>query len=133
MQYNKPLPQIDGINKPFWDAARRNTLVVQVCESCGHKHFPPTPSCPRCLSKSQTWQAVSGRGTLESWIDFHHAYWAGFKDELPYRVCVVRLEEGPLLVSNLLEDSGTPKLGAPVHVVFENVTEEITLAKFAID
>jgi hypothetical protein len=65
-------------------------------------------------------------------VDFHRAYWGGFNDALPYRVCLVRLEEGPLLVSNLVGESATAKLGAAVHVVFEKVTEEITLPKFVL-
>ena len=42
-------------------------------------------------------------------------------------------KKGPLLVSNLV--GGTParaKLGAAVHVVFEKVTEDITLPKFVL-
>jgi hypothetical protein len=70
---------------------------------------------------------------LESWVDFHHLYWPGFKEELPYRVCIVRLVEHALLVSNLLKSDKEPRLGAPVHVVFDKVTESVTLPKFALD
>jgi uncharacterized OB-fold protein len=65
-------------------------------------------------------------------VEFHRAYWDGFKNELPYPVCLVQLEEGPLLVSNLVGDSGKARLGAPVRVVFEAVTEEVTLPKFTL-
>ena len=130
--YNKPLPRIDTLTKPFWDAARENRLVVQCCTACGDTHFPPGPVCPKCLGLDQTWKPVSGRGTLESWIDFHRAYWSGFNDSLPYRVCLVRLEEGPLLVSNLVGNSDQARLGAAVRVVFEKATEEVTLPKFTL-
>jgi uncharacterized OB-fold protein len=75
---------------------------------------------------------MSGRGTLESWVDFHRAYWDGFKDDLPYRVCLVRLDEGPLMVSNLVGGDGACAIGARVHVVFDRVTDEVTLPKFAL-
>jgi uncharacterized OB-fold protein len=130
--YNKPLPQITALNKPFWDAARENRLVVQACPACGDTRFPPGPICPKCLNPEQTWKQVSGRGTLESWVDFHRAYWDGYKDSLPYRVCLVRLEEGPLLVSNLVGNSDNAKLGAAVQVVFEAVTDTVTLPKFTL-
>jgi uncharacterized OB-fold protein len=130
--YNKPLPQITPLDRPFWDAARENRLVVQACPDCGDMRFPPSPICPKCLNAEQTWQPCSGRATLESWVDFHRAYWAGFNDALPYRVCLVRLAEGPLLVSNLMGDSDAA-IGAALHVVFDKVTDDITLPKFVMD
>lgn len=133
MSYDKPLPRIDTLNKPFWDAARDGKLVVQSCDACHDVRFPPSPVCPKCLNGAQSWKAVSGKGTLESWVDFHRAYWDGYKDALPYRVCLVRLAEGPLLVSNLVGRSDGAKLGAAVHVVFERVTDEVSLPKFALD
>ncbi len=133
MTYDKPLPRIDTLNRPFWDAARAEKLVVQSCDACHDVRFPPSPVCPKCLSSAQSWKEVSGKGTLESWVDFHRAYWGGFNDALPYPVCLVRLAEGPLLVSNLVGNSDGAKLGAAVHVVFERVTDEVTLPKFALD
>ena len=132
MSYDKPLPRIDTLNRPFWDAARAQKLVVQSCDDCGDLRFPPTPVCPKCLSARQGWTEASGKGTLESWVDFHRAYWGGFNDALPYRVCLVRLAEGPLLISNLVGDSGAARLGAVVRVVFERVTDDVTLPKFQL-
>jgi uncharacterized OB-fold protein len=132
MSYTKPLPSLTPLDRPFWSNAREGRLSVQRCDACGDMHVPASPVCPNCLGTEQSWQPVSGRGTLESWVDFHRAYWDGFKDELPYRACLVRLEEGPLLISNLV-GGGTPGIGARVHVVFEQATDDITLPKFALD
>lgn len=132
MAYNKPLPQITPLDRPFWEHAQRSELVVQRCDACGDLHVPASPVCPSCLSSEQSWKQMSGRGTLESWVDFHRAYWDGFKEELPYRVCLIKLEEGPLLVSNLVAGDGVVEIGVEVHVVFEKATDEITLPKFAL-
>ncbi len=132
MAYHKPLPKIDGLNRPFWAAAGDGKLVVQACSRCNDVHMPPTPVCPACLSDEQEWRPASGRGRLESWIVFHRAYWDGFKDELPYSVCLVRLEEGPLLVSNLVGSAEGVKLGALVRVVFRPATAEVTLPVFEL-
>jgi uncharacterized protein len=132
MAYERPLPKIDALNKPFWDAARAGRLVVQVCTKCNDMHFPPAPACPNCLGVEQEWRGASGRGTLQSWIAFHRAYWDGFKDRLPYSVCLIRLEEGPLMVSNLVGDTEGAKLGAAVRITFEKATEEVTLPKFEL-
>ena len=94
--YDKPLPTITPLNSGFWEHARQHRLAMQVCTQCGDVHFPPSPVCPKCLSDEQEWRPVSGRGELVSWVEFHRAYWPGFADDLPYRACVVKLEEGPL-------------------------------------
>jgi uncharacterized OB-fold protein len=132
MSYNKPVPHLDTLNKPFWAAAKEGRLLLQHCPSCGDTRFPPGPVCPKCLAADQDWVVASGKGTLESWIDMHRAYWDAWKDDLPYRVCLVRLEEGPVLVSNLVDKTGNPRMGAPVKVVFDTVTGDVTLPKFTL-
>ena len=132
MTYNKPLPRLDTLNTPFWTAAREGRLLLHHCPSCGDTRFPPSPVCPKCLAGEQDWVESSGNGTLESWVDMHRAYWDGFKGELPYRVCLVRLEEGPVVVSNLLDRTENLRMGAPVKVVFEAVTDAVTLPRFAL-
>ena len=126
--YNKPLPQIDALTRGFWEHARAGRLAVQVCDVCGDAHFPASPVCPQCLSDGQQWKPTSGRGILESWVEFHRAYWSGFQGDLPYRVGLVRLEEGPLLLSNLV--GAEAKIGDAVKAVFEKITDEVTLPKF---
>lgn len=128
----KPLPVITPLNAKFWAMTRQSVFSLQTCGACGHQHVPESPVCPQCLSADQDWIPASGDGTLESWVDFHRAYWDGFKAELPYRVALVRLAEGPLFIANLLDDGRTLRAGLPVRVGFNKVTEEITLPRFAL-
>ena len=129
--YDKPLPVIDEESKGYWEHARAHRMSVQVCASCGYRHFPPTPVCPACLSAKQTWQPVSGHGTLVSWVTFHRAYWNAFRGDLPYHVCLVQLDEGPIVVGNFPGDvPGNAAIGMPMKVQFEAVTPEISLARF---
>lgn len=131
--YNKPLPRITPLNRPFWDYARQSIFALQVCSACGDAHIPEAPICPRCLSPDQSWKPAKGKGTLESWADFHRAYWDGFADELPYRTCLIRLDEGPLIISNLVGDNAKARIGARVHVIFESISNDIALPKFTLD
>ena len=131
--YRKPLPRITPLNKPFWDYALQSIFALQVCVRCGDAHLPPSPVCPKCLSGGQSWKPSSGCGTLESWADFHRAYWDGFKEELPYRTCLVKLDEGPLIISNLVGEDEKTKLGARLRVMFERATAEIAIPKFALE
>jgi uncharacterized OB-fold protein len=126
--YSKPLPKPDVLTAGFWEHAKRHVLAIQACLDCGDEHFPASPVCPACLSERQEWRRTNGRGILESWIEFHRAYWPGFSGDLPYRVCLVRLDAGPLLVSNLVGSDA--EIGDAVRVVFETATSEITIPKF---
>ena len=132
--YAKPRPADDPANAPFWENARKGRLSVQVCEDCGDRHLPATAVCPACLSSRLAWREASGRGTLLSWTVFHRAYWPGFEADLPYAVCLVKLEEGPVMVSNFAP--GTPldglSAGRVVEAVFERIDDDLTLPKFRL-
>mgnify|MGYP001040349366 CR=1 FL=1 len=127
----KPSPRIDEVNRPYWEAAKRYELLLQKCEECGYYRYPPGETCPSCLSDKLGWVKVSGRGSVYTWTVFHQVYHPAFKENVPYAVVAVELEEGPRIITNLadckIEDI---KVGMPVEVVFDDVTEEITLPKF---
>ena len=130
--YAKPLPKIDELTRPYWELARRHQLSVQRCRVCGHRHFPPAPVCPACLSQDQDWVVVSGRGELLTWCEFPRAYWPAFSGELPYNVCVVQLAEGPRVVSNLLRPPPKLRRGMPLQAVYDDVTAEVSLVRFVV-
>jgi len=118
--------------EPFWTAACQGKLVVQRCDSCGHARFPAAPVCPQCLSSDQSWTPASGGATLLSWAVFHHGYWPAVKEHLPYDVCVVRLDEGPVLASNFATGCEfEPRVGLPLQVRFEAVSDTLRLPRFA--
>jgi uncharacterized protein len=131
LEYLKPLPRSTPETAPFWEACRRHTLELQQCDACGKFWFPPSNRCQHCLSADWKWMPVSGNGEVFTFTVFHRAYHKGFADELPYAVAVVELDEGPRLVSNVVgcapEDV---KIGMPVSVIFDDVTEDTTLFKF---
>ena len=130
-EYKKPLPVISEINRPYWDAAKRHELRLQKCNGCGKFWTPNGPMCPFCWSRDYEWARVSGRGKVNSWVVFHQLYYEGFKGETPYSVVQVELEEGPRLMSNLVGvKSEEIHMGMAVEVVFDDVTEEVTLPKF---
>jgi len=129
--YQKPLPHIDEVNRPYWEAARRHELVLQRCEECGQYRYPAGLNCPACLSDRLKWVKVSGRGTVYTWTVIHQLYHPAFAGDVPYAVVAVELEEGPRMNTSLVgcktEDI---RVGMPVEVVFDDVTEKMTLPRF---
>jgi uncharacterized OB-fold protein len=127
----KPLPQVSPEMAPFFEAARRHQLVVQRCSGCGALRFPARSICSTCLAREATWVPVSGRGTVFSFAIMHQAVHPGFAAETPYAVVVVQLDEGPRLLSNLVDcPTVEVRIGQPVEVVFDDVTPDVTLPKF---
>ena len=127
---SRPLPEPTPETQHFWRGTREGELRLQRCRDCAVPYFPPRPSCPRCSSRSVEVFAASGRARLYSYVISHRPA-PGF--EPPYAVAVVELEEGPRMMTNLVDTPQTPEalvLDMPLEVVFERVSEEISLPLF---
>ena len=129
--YSKPLPKPDKCDMPYWETLKKHELRMQACLECGEIWFPPNPACPRCLSKDYKWAKLSGKGKVWSWVIFHQLYFESFADDIPYNVIVVKLDEGPIITSNMVECRDEDiECNMPVEVVFDDVTENMTLPRF---
>ena len=127
----KPVPEVTDELRPFFAAAREGRLVVQRCRGCGERRLPPREICHRCLGRDSEWAEASGRGTVYSFNVMHQVYHPGFAAEVPYAVVLVELEEGGRVLSNLVDcPPGDVRIGLPVEVTFERLTDEVTLPKF---
>jgi uncharacterized OB-fold protein len=111
-------PVTDPLTVPFWDAARRGRLVIQRCKACGELRWPPLVGCPECHSRDATWDEVRPTGTIWSFVVYHRAFAAELKDEIPYTVAMVQLDDGPYLVGRFDDAGGPPVIGDPVTAVF---------------
>lgn len=121
---------IDGINQPYWDGLREGVLKYQGC-ACGHRWLPPRNICPSCLGSDWQWIISSGVGTIKSWVVYHVAYHAEFKEKLPYNVAIVHLQEGPQLISNIIDSNERLKIGAEVALCIDRNLEQ-PLARFKL-
>jgi uncharacterized OB-fold protein len=130
--HQKPIPAITPNLAPFFEGAKRRELVIQKCAACGTYRFPPRDLCSNCLSNRSQWERVSGEGEVFSYSIMHQVYHPGFAGEVPYAVVLVQLKEGPRITSNLVGVAAADvRIGMPVRVVFEKLSDEVTLPKFA--
>lgn len=129
-EYKKPLPEMDEELQSFWDACKTHELRVQQCHTCGTCYYPSS-ICSNCDDPKMEWVKVSGKGKLHTYTIFHQLYHPAFKDDIPYNAAIIELDEGPLLLSNVVQCKNEDlKLGMPLEVTFEDVTEDVTLPKF---
>jgi uncharacterized OB-fold protein len=113
----------DELNKPFWDAANEERLVIQNCSACDRLQYPFAPVCGQCRSGDNLeWKEVSGRGKIYNYGVVYDCPVATLKEDLPFNLAAVTLEEDPgiLFYSHL---PGTPvdevPVGGSVQVIFE--------------
>lgn len=114
----------------FWQGAREGALLLQRCRPCARPYFPPRPFCPHCGSRDVEVFRASGRATLYSFT-IHHRAMPGF--EAPYAIAVVALEEGPRMMTNIVDCPQTPDalvLDMPLEVAFQPVSDNISLPVF---
>ena len=131
MSYNKPLPQLNSDNKPFWDGCREHQLRFQKCRNCQHVRWPPAIICPMCYSHDTEWIVASGKGKIYTFAVYHQPFNKAFENDLPYVTASIELEEGPRLLSNIVGCSpGEVRCDMPVQVVWEDISKEFSLPKF---
>ena len=131
----KPLlPNVKSpLAAPFWEGARNRRLVMQRCGGCGALRWPPKPICPTCLKPAapEDWQEIPDTGEIWSFAVYHRAFHPSLEGKLPYNVAYIRLDAGPMFISNVI---GTNDLtiGQRVKAHYDDVTPEVTLVKFEL-
>ena len=98
---SKPLPRpiSPEVTRPFWEAATRHELVP----------------CPH----------VSGWGRLHTYTVVYQPANAAFRDDTPYIYAVVQLDEGPRMVSNVVQCAiDAVRVDMPLEAIFDDLTPE---------
>ena len=95
-------------------AAALGRFELQQCRDCGEVQYPPREACQRCLSTNIHWKLQSGDGELLADTMLHHSNDLFFRERLPWRLGLVRLERGPMVVAHL-------------HGAIKKVPEKVTV------
>ena len=124
------LPVVDDPDTaPFFEAAKRHELVVQLCNQCDAVLHLPRAYCQECGSWDTRWQVTNGRGRVYSWTVVEHQVVASMP--VPHTIVLVELEEYPAarLVGHL---PGVVELeaGQPMRVWFEDVNDDVVLPQW---
>jgi uncharacterized OB-fold protein len=118
-EWNRPVPVADPATEAYWSGLLEGRLLIERCVACGHRQFYPRGICTDCGADPE-WEEASGRGTVHTFTIIRQNGARPFRDELPYVVAVVHLEEGPMMMGNVT--------GCPV----EDVTIGMAVQAYAV-
>jgi uncharacterized protein len=124
-EWTKPLPQPDNVSSGYWQAAADGKLLIQECPACGHRQWYPRALCTACGADPQ-WLECSGRGRIHTFTVIRQFGMKPFRDELPYVIAMIELEEGPLIMGALTDcDPDSVGIDMAVEVCFVRAAEDI--------
>lgn len=145
------ITDLDRDNATYFGHCAHGELRLQRCRACDLLRHPPGPACPWCSRDEFDWVPVSGRGTVYSYTEVHHAVQPAFRAHVPYLALLVELEEQRArptehealrVIGNLVTPDGSlapPELvrsvgiGSPVRVVFAAAGPGIAIPQWTLD
>ncbi|MEU5049615.1 Zn-ribbon domain-containing OB-fold protein [Streptomyces sp. NPDC021096] len=122
------VPEVDDFTRPYWDAATQGRLLIRRCRAggCGKAHHYPREFCPRCWSEDVVWEEASGRATLYTWSVVHVNDLPPFGARVPYVAAVVDLEEGPRMMTEVIDCLGSElRIGMRLRVAYRGEPEGV--------
>ncbi len=124
----RPKPDPNADTSAYWEAARRGELLLQRCRQCRRYQFYPRSHCRYCGGEP-AWERALGRGTVYSYTLVQRPAGPGF--EAPYVVALVDLEEGPRMMTNIVDcPPATVCIGMSVAITFQTVEDGFVLPQF---
>lgn len=139
---------INPLTSPYWQALREHRLLLAACEQCRYLRPPPDfrtrggpfvflQVCPNCAADSLAWKRSQGSGIVETFVWYmtdlapNPPELAPFELPIPYNVSVVRLDDGPRLITNVVDvELGALRVGTRVKAVFVDLPDW-TILRFA--
>lgn len=116
-----PYVQAFPETEAFWRASAAGQLLLPRCRACSRWHWHPRAFCPFCHADALDWIEASGLGEVYSFSIVR-------RTGAPYVLAYVRLEEGPILMTNIVDtDLADVRVGMPVAVRFR-ATEQGRMA-----
>jgi uncharacterized protein len=127
----RPAPHPDPDSAPYWEAAHDGRLLLQRCTTCASYQLYPRDRCLVDRGPVE-WVEASGRATVYSFTIIRQNYARPFRDWIPYVVALVDLEEGPRVMTNIVDcEPDEVRIGMELQARFEPVSDEAGIALFA--
>lgn len=104
---------------PHWLGARDRKLLLPYCPACGRYLWPAPAACRGCGGTLE-WRECSGKGEIVTYSVVRRAADPALKDDEPYVVAIVALDEGVRMFTNIVDAvPDALRAGLRVHCRFE--------------
>lgn len=124
-------PLIEDESAPFWDGLKDGKVLIKRCSACGAHHFYPRPFCPTCWSDEVEWVEASGRATVYSYSTVYVNDLPPFGPQVPYVAAVVDLEEGPRMMTRLVDCTKDDiTIGMAVEALTTELDDDLKMVVF---
>ena len=108
-------------------AAAEGRFMLQVCSECGATQYPPREACHQCLSPALRWQDQTGAGELLTETTLSHSNDLYFRERLPWRLGMVRLDAGPSAMVHLHGEVGAAPSRVRVGVRLDRAGQAVLI------
>lgn len=108
-------------------AAAEGRFMLQVCGECGATQYPPREACYQCLSSALRWQPQDGAGELLAETTLAHSNDLYFRERLPWRLGMVRLDAGPSVMVHLHGEVGAAPARVRVGVRLDRAGQAVLI------
>jgi len=130
----RPVPDIRNAGAEYWHGAGKGTLLAPLCRSCDLAFWHPRPRCPNCGSDNVVWKQCAGRGTIHTYTVIRQSADPYFKGQVPYVVAMVSLDEGPRIMTNIIDcDVNAVSIGKRVSVAFDPIAPGMAAPVFRLE
>jgi len=109
-------------------AAARDRFELQVCRDCGTVQYPPREACRACLSQRLDWRPQDGTGELVSETTLWHSHELFYRERMPWRLGLVRLDCGPVVVAHLHGDCAAAPSRVRVRAALDRAGQATLIA-----
>ena len=105
-------PAVSMETEAFWQAADEGKFLLKTCGDCNQIHYYQRAICPHCMSDNTEWVEASGKAKIYTFTVLRRV-------AIPYAVAYVTLQEGPTIMTNIVDcDFDTLAVGMDVEVTF---------------
>jgi uncharacterized protein len=125
-----PAPIVSPETEEYWKATAQGRLAIPFCTVCGEAVYYPRAHCPSCYSDALEWRDLSGRGNVYTYTIVRRGE-GPYAEVTPYVVAYVELEEGPRVLTNVVDvEPEDVEVGMAVEAVFADTGEGNALVRF---
>jgi len=128
----RPLPKAEEFDtKAFWAGTKDKEFRYQQCTHCDKVIFYPRRHCTGCTNGSLEWKVASGNATVYSYSVVRQSYHPFFRNLVPYVVAWIDLDEGPRILSNVMNVAADDvQIGMKLKLEWEE-HEELNIPLFS--